>query len=273
MDSWFYVSVVGFVLSALLWPYFLHRYRKASPVPLAEEASGLSEPERMEPARVLEPRPVHVVEAKLVESSQKLESVRQPASAPAPSGEAQTKADAVSTGVKRLTPVAVSPKPAQELRTGQTLTGGISPAVVYLQSMKSQLDRLEKDMRSLQGRVSDSVRRQESMVESILVKLGGAPPPGADRPGPEEPPLERSPGDAPSAGSANPGPGSGADAEPPPSPSGPEPEAVVQASPAAVFPDATIRLPPPVPVTGGEATPAPAAEEDHSERRGPVWPV
>ncbi|MBI4678527.1 MAG: hypothetical protein HY748_13190 [Elusimicrobia bacterium] len=161
-DIYFYISAFGFAASCALFGFFLRQYRlavqaadehEADPAELPQlvplTAKPPAEPEVALPVAKPEPEPrVKPVRVSAV-SDDASAAARLPSAAPAPSAQAPAAASAV--------------RPKSET----TLPGGISPAIVYLQSVKSQLEILEKEVANLKGLAS----KQSSQEELILKKL------------------------------------------------------------------------------------------------------
>ena len=200
-----------------------------------------------------------------------------------------------------------APKPAAST-TGPTTTGGINPAVAYLQNLKNHLEHLEEEVNTLKGQLSNFAGKNESQFSALLERLGelkvelptAGPRVGAA--GPEQgrgvvPPVETSPAPAPAAAapeierapsfdSARP-----ADVVPLPKRAvtqrpAPQRELVAEPEPQAVaeaLPEAATAEPAPVAAAepasdAPESSPSqPSIEIEPADagkpRRGPVWPV
>ncbi|MBI3550745.1 MAG: hypothetical protein HY078_17045 [Elusimicrobia bacterium] len=238
-----YLSGAGFLLSLVLWPYLWIKYRRAGTVPPPAIVSEPVRPIQSAPRPSIEPQPVTV--APKQSSSPELSAVT-----PTPTG-----------GVKRFEQVEAVSSADKGLKTGATITGGISPAVVYLQSIKNQMEELKKEVDSLRAQVSAVGQKNESQYGAILKHLQYisersvsqaqvAPAPEAARapepvievatPAPvtlESPPAQETP----------------AAAAPAPQAASPTPES-----------DKTVQL---------SLNPVPGQDEPGPKRRGPVWPV
>jgi hypothetical protein len=196
---------------------------------------------------------------------------------------------------------AAAPAPAPAEKRRETTTGGVNPAVVYLQNIKNQLEELHSETRDLAKRVEAITGRDEALIERLSelaqavadLKANAPAIAPAEAPAPKrakkaetapaaepvakievaiiEPPAPAAAPVTPPILSVEPTTVSGvpeAFAEPKP-----EPAAKKEASP-----DETVRIDPKaaaeVPLVPSELF-TPAAEEPESEkpRRGPVWPV
>lgn len=266
-DTWLlYLSAAGFAASVVLWPYLLLQYRReeapeaAEPEePLAplERPSAKEAPPAPQPFKVTTP-PVEKAPTPVVAKPEASPRKLSPLPSAPPAQEAAT-----------LPPLA---KAAGGLKTGATSPGGISPAVVYLQNVKSQLEHLEKDVIGLKEQVNALVQHSDSRFDAVLKRLGDlreelhAHPsePAADMPPAVEPARESSVEPAP--------------AEAPMTAAEPAtliipPAEEVEAHPAeapseAPAPQPSIDLSPPP-----EETPSKPPDSPPPRRRGPVWPV
>lgn len=251
-DGWFYISSAGLLVSGALFFFLLGQYRAAADAVDVRETPPEAEVE----ARAVPVRPVYVPE--------------EPAPAP--------KLASVSAPAERT-----EPKPAASTSREST-TGGISPAVVYLQNIQTHLYELHGEIRDLGQRVNAITSRDEALIERLgelaqavaEIKAVSAPAVVAEAPAPKR---ARKPEPA-----AAPKPEPVVEAKPEPV-AEPKPEPIVEAKPAPAVeikpepivetkpepvvearktasPDATIRL-----------EPGAAVESDERPRRGPVWPV
>ncbi len=277
-DGWFYISSAGLAVSGVLFFFLLGQYRAAS------EAADAGEPEKE--AETHAPiRPVYIPDEPAAAS---VASHAEPKAEP--KSEAKT---ADYAGPERRKDPATS-------------TGGISPAVVYLQNIKGELANLHEDVRKLAKKVDDELAsvatRDEALIErlaeltrAVEAAKAAVPAPAAEPAAPKkEKAPKKEPAAAPPAPKSEPAPVAAPAAvvedlaglvAPAPAP---EPKVELKApEPApkteAVSPDATIRLElgssMGVPKDSAAQTPAesaPAAEAPAPEekpRRGPVWPV
>ncbi len=257
-DGWFYISAAGLLVSGVLFFFLLGQYRAAA---AAAEDRAPSEAEAG--TGELTVTPVYPA-ARPDAPEQTL------ASAPASEEKPPTPAPAASKEETR------TEAPAERRR--ENTTGGISPAVVYLQNIKSQLEELQASVRGLVGRVDAISSRDEALIERLVdlaqavadIKTS-APAPATEAPAPKR--------------SRRPVP------EPVPEPktepvakAEPEPEPAPAAKAEARDPDKTVRLGPGIilPTPPQESAPEAAApaeaappdpEPDDKPRRGPVWPV
>jgi hypothetical protein len=149
-DGWFYISSAGLLVSGILFFFLLGQYRVASEAADATEAAEASEP----PASIRNPppaaiRPVYIPDeapaARIVSHAETPE--------PKPKAEAE-------------------PAPSERRKDPATSTGGISPAVVYLQNIKVELADLHKDLRSLAKRVDDELAAVSTRDEALIERLG-----------------------------------------------------------------------------------------------------
>jgi hypothetical protein len=263
-DGWFYISSAGLLVSGILFFFLLGQYRVASEAADATEEEHVADKDASASPAI---RPVYVPHE---------ESPAQVASHPLPEPEPKREA---------------APKPEEVVerrRDPATTTGGISPAVVYLQNIKVELADLHKDLRSLAKRVDDELASVSTRDEALIDRLGE---------------LARAVESLKNAAPETPAPKKARKAEKAPETVEPSPESlaeVVLEAPAAAAPapepvpepkteptrvtDETIRMdlsalvapepaarPEPAPEPEAPAAEAPAPEE--KPRRGPVWPV
>ncbi|MDP3541359.1 MAG: hypothetical protein Q8T11_02700 [Elusimicrobiota bacterium] len=279
-DGWFYISSAGLLISGILFFFLLGQYRLASEAADATEEQAADKEAAVPDVAV---RPVYIPDE---EPSAKVVS-----HADAPEPEPKPKVEETPFVERRRDPA--------------TSTGGISPAVVYLQNIKVELADLHKDLRALSKRVDDELSSVSTRDEALIERLGeltraveglkAAAAPAADEEAPKparksrkaekapEPEPEPAPEPAPEVVVAAPKPAEEVAIEvlPPPPVDEPLPE---PAAPAKTFsPDETIRMelgeiiaPPAAaeePVAAEPAQPAEAPAAEEKPRRGPVWPV
>jgi 2-oxoglutarate dehydrogenase E2 component (dihydrolipoamide succinyltransferase) len=221
-DGWFLISAAGLVVSGGMFFMLLGQYRSA-----ADAADG-REPDA-EPAPATEPQSPVV---RPVWTAPQAAAAPKIASVPPPKTEEFPHPDAA---------------PAHKT---ESTTGGISPAVVYLQNIKMQLEELHGDTRRLAQRVDQITARDEALIErlgEIVQAVSELKAAG----------LSAAPAPAPSAAAVEtaPAPKRAKKAEPAPEPA-PAPEPVVSAEkPAALV------IEPPT------ASGVPGAKKDKSEKK------
>jgi hypothetical protein len=157
------------------------------------------------------------------------------------------------------------PKPAfSKTNPNSTTTGGLSPAIVYLQNLKLQIEHFEKEIHQLQSQVVGFVQKHDKQYDDLLARMGNiqedihrrvhthaeAPaevPKPAPKPQPQpQPQLQPQP-------------------QPQPEPA---PKAVMKIEPSA---PAAVHAPSPV-----QTMPLETADEDDILKptgKDPVWPV
>ena len=136
-DGWFYISSAGFLVSGVLFFFLLGQYRAAS---AAADATESDTPEiavsAVHPVYVHEEEPVHAPVASIA-------PIIKPAETKAP-----------------------------EKDPANTTSSGISPAVVYLQNIKSELAELHQEMRDLAKRVDIGLGGTSTRDEALIERLG-----------------------------------------------------------------------------------------------------
>ena len=271
-DGWFYISSAGLLVSGILFFFLLGQYRVAS------EAADVSEGEQGADKETIAShapiRPVYIPDDEAPAARVASHAAPEPVKADPNAGK-----DTVNT------------------------TGGISPAVVYLQNIKGELADLHGDLRALAKRVDDELSAVSARDEALIERLSeltraveGMKAAAPETPAPKKARKEKAPEAEPPAVI----PPLEADAvvlapapEPEPAPApepAPEPaaESVTEQVPEPKTEpvrsaDETIRMElgalvaqtPAEPEKAAEE-PAPAAKEPPPEektRRGPVWPV
>lgn len=279
-DPWLLVSSVGFVASLALWFALLKKFRqsgqlaadmaaeaaivadKIEPIPVKTEAmatstvSSIKEPPSDATIKVAPPLPAAEPTLKMIAPVQR---EPEPLPKPAPQSEspaaqpsaeplpAPVPAPAPASEPSPAKPVLPSAAPVPNLRSGQTLTGGISPAVVYLQNLKEQLEGLRKEVQSVKTQMTGISQKSESQFGEILRRLDdmrGGIPASASPP-------------APAAASVAPS---------------PAPVVIAPAPAAYAPPDLGLQAPSGAPAGGESATQAQAASAPEP-RKGPVWPT
>ncbi|MDX6768533.1 MAG: hypothetical protein SF051_03310, partial [Elusimicrobiota bacterium] len=138
-DGWFYISSAGLLVSGALFFFLLGQYRAAV---AADDASGEEAVAEVPTPATVPVRPVFVPD------EPEAAPVRSAAPAPAPSP-------------------AAAPAEKKDSLTGQTVTGGVSPAVVYLQNLKVQLEEMGGELKSLAKRVNAISDRDEALIERL----------------------------------------------------------------------------------------------------------
>jgi hypothetical protein len=266
-DGWFYISSAGLLVSGILFFFLLGQYRVASEAADVTDGEQGAEKEAHAPIR-----PVYIPEKDEVPAKVASHPLPEPA---ATVPEPKQKADAEFAGPER--------------RRDPNTTGGISPAVVYLQNIKVELAELHKDLRSLAKRVDDELSSVSTRDEALIERLGeltravetlkAAAPDAAPAPKKARK-AEKVPEPQPEVQEVI------VEAAPPAPAPEPAPEIVVIPEPKtepARSADETIRMelgalvaPPQAEPAPQEEAPAPAPTEQPPEdkpRRGPVWPV
>lgn len=153
-DGWFYISALGFLGTLVLFVYFLGQYRAAVEAEEGEEDGGA-------PSAAAEAgEKVYVPKAALADYPEPVPVVK-PAPKPAPA-----RIPAVEAEAEAPAPEPVKKEPEKK-RDPATSSGGLSPAVAYLQNLKLQVDALEKELAQLKGLAA----RQSAQGELILKKL------------------------------------------------------------------------------------------------------
>lgn len=213
-DGWFYISSAGLLVSGALFFFLLGQYRAAADA--ADEAHG-EETAVAEGAAHAPVRPVYIPE-----DSEPAKTVPLPVATASPAAE---KRDAL---------------------TGATLPGGVSPAMTYLQNLKTQLEEMGGELRGLTKKVAAISERDEALIERL-----------AD--------LTRAVEDLKASGSVAAAPAPALVEAPAPKkarkPAEPKPEPVVAAAPVVVEPPAPVPTPPTVELSSPAPEPvqAPAA--------------
>lgn len=214
-DGWFYISAGCFLVSCVLFVFLLGQYRSAveaededMDVDLAGKSAESTPAERvyvpkgLSPAPFPEPAaamPILSAAAAVVPAIVKSVSAPQvPAEKPAPKPAA---APAEAPVIKpAAAPAAATAAPAPAVKKSEaTTTGGLSPAVVYLQNLKTQMDRLDKEITGLKSLAGQHATQNEMILKHLaeladkLDKVSVAPPaaaPTTASAGPAEPEPE-----------------------------------------------------------------------------------
>jgi hypothetical protein len=143
-DFWLIVSLAGLLLSGILFFFLLGQYRSAADAADQPEPEPAAEP----PSPVV--RPLSTPEFTAPKS----------ASIPAP----KTVEAAAPPVADRPAPV---PAQAPQAHKAENATSGVSPAVVYLQNIKLQLEELHGDTRMLAKCVDAITARDEALIERL----------------------------------------------------------------------------------------------------------
>lgn len=235
-DGWFYISSAGLLISGILFFFLLGQYRVASEAADATEEQAAEKEASVPDVAV---RPVYIPDE--APSAKVASHADAPEAKPEPKPEPKPKAEET---------------PIERRRDPATSTGGISPAVVYLQNIKVELADLHKDLRALSKRVDDELSSVSTRDEALIERLGEltraveglkAAAPAADE---ENPKPARKPRKAEKLPEPEP--------EPAPAPEPePAPEVVVAAPKPAE--EVSIEVLPPPPVDEPLPLPEPAA--------------
>ncbi|MCX5794182.1 MAG: hypothetical protein NTY77_01635 [Elusimicrobia bacterium] len=319
-DVWFYISTLGFLGSGALFLYLLGQYRSAveetdeSDTASPSQEAASVEPPPAQPA-VLELTPVPV--ATPIVSWPKTKTKTAPAVAlpvaAAPSAKVEPQPSPTTAKASPVSARGVgAPAPAKGAAPERRAGDGVNPTVAYLQNIRSQMERFDKNIAALKA-LSAQQAAQGQLVLKKLSELaegfktgagreeirpagtggtsdtvGGASDTAGVSPSSAFPAATRSadlaletvPQAAPASQSGALQPAQAA--EPEPASAAPEsvlpipaqePEAEAEPPAAAV-----VEAPPQEPATPEPASPAPEPELEPAvrpfqPRKGPVWPV
>ena len=155
-DAWFYISGGGFLVSCALFVFLLGQYRAAV------EAEGESE-------EVLLPPPAQRIQSqRIVEPEPAPAPAPAPITAPAPKPQPRAVPVAMERPAPERAPVASAQPPQKKAENSTT---GASPAVVYLQNLKTQMEHMDKEISGLIADFNGLKSRQENQNELILKQL------------------------------------------------------------------------------------------------------
>jgi hypothetical protein len=189
-DGWFYISAVGFIGSGALFLYLLGQYRVA--VEDAEESEAVApapaltvKPVVVDPTPAMAPVPiVSQPQAKPVTAASLPTASATPVGSPAP--------DPRKGGL----PAAAAPAQGggytgPDRRRGDlTASGSLSPAVVYLQNIKSQMEKFDKEISALKSLSVQQAAQGELLLKrlsELAENIKTAPAPHAALPAPAQP--------------------------------------------------------------------------------------
>ncbi|MBI4375637.1 MAG: hypothetical protein HY549_04215 [Elusimicrobia bacterium] len=159
-DGWFYISGGGFLISSVLFVFLLNQYRAA----IESEDESVS-PEDIAPM----PKP-EVYIPKPVESPAPAPVAEPPQAAPGhmEMGQAPRNNPPYSAAPKPVElPQVKAAEPPAERRKSETTTGGLSPAVVYLQNLTMQMAYVEKELAGLRSTVSQQAAQSELILQRL----------------------------------------------------------------------------------------------------------
>lgn len=271
-DMWFYISGAGFLVSLALFGFLLGQYRAA--VQAADQGAIEALAPMAAPVKLVEvapaPKPALVQNVSKPSSEKTLLLPPEPKPAPAPA--------------PVPAPVAAAPTAAPAVRKENT-TGALSPAVIYLQNIKIQMDGLDKEVASLKAALSKQGAQNEAILNQILelgskMKAVAASPASAPAAAAEPlaapepvrmPAVEPPPAPAPvDLGFLAP------TSEPPPEAPAPSPAVELTSSqpsesaPGPSMPTLELK---PAPESAAASPQPEAAPQDKPARKGPVWPI
>ncbi len=159
-DGWFYISAGGFLVSCVLFVFLLGQYRAA--VEAEDEdlvADGPALPSS--PAeKIYIPKPV-------AEAPKPISVAPSPQPAPMP---LKSVAAPEAPALKPLIVEAPAPKaaaPAPQPAKKAETTGPLSPALVYMQNLKEQMERLDKDIGSLKSLVGQQAAQNDTILKRL----------------------------------------------------------------------------------------------------------
>ncbi len=153
-DIWVYVGIFGFIGSAVAFPFLLSRYRQAAAVDMHGSDEVLDALEEVDPVAVVE-------ETNPGKSVETVATAEDSPKAEAPKAEHPLK-KAAREGAAEV---------PSSLKTGQTTAGGISPAVVYLQNLKLQMEHFEQEIHSLRSQVVGFAHKHDQEFDILLKKM------------------------------------------------------------------------------------------------------
>jgi len=153
-DGWFYISTAGLLISGVLFFFLLGQYRAASEAADVTEVEQGADKEAVSPSPI---RPVYIPD--------------EPANASIASHSSSVPEPKPETKVPETKPGGEYPGPERR-RDAANTTGGISPAVVYLQNIKGELANLHGDLRALAKRVDDELSAVSTRDEALIERLG-----------------------------------------------------------------------------------------------------
>lgn len=169
-DGWFYISSAGFLISSVLFLFLLGQYRAAVEAADEPQDSLPPKPLSLEPV-VTSIVPLQKTEEKKSDKTLILppEPTRTPVAAAVP---APVVAPAPAPAPAAASPLLAASGPAYsgpDRRRGSesTSSGQISPAVVYLQNIKEQMEKFDKEIGTLKSLTS----QQTAQNDLILRKL------------------------------------------------------------------------------------------------------
>ncbi len=295
-DGWFYISALGFLGSGALFLYLLGQYRSA--VEEADEGDAGSSFLESTSGGSLSAKPVIV---ELIPASVADPIVSQPKAKTMPDvAPVSMTSNATPDGAPMTTNVfsdgrqdggALGCTGPELRRSDLTSSGGISPAVVYLKNIKSQMEKFDKEIAVLKGLSAQQAAQGELVLQRLSeladgLKTGDSPRsalPAAARS--VELALETAPEQAPARESIESTPVKAVE----PMPSAALPDDQKAAAPSVSVPSVQTRVveveADPAAVVVIEAlsqapitmpAPAPSLEpvvEPSQPRKGPVWPV
>lgn len=261
-DVWFYISGAGFVVSMALFVFLLGQYRAAVESSDHHELEPEPQPVKPTPAPVPAPKPIAVVPLTKPAVIEKTLIMPPPAPAPAPIP-VLVAVTAPASEVPPQVPAAAPVKTAAPAaRKAETTTGGLSPAVVYLQNIKSQMDNLDKEMTQIKAAVAKQTTQGESILKRLSEltdqwKAAAAKPEPNSQTIPVMAPVKKAPAPISIPTQV------------------PEPEPAAIAPAAQISPDRTVELKINPPPAGLEQLPPQqeTATEPKPARKGPVWPI
>lgn len=163
-DIWFYAYGAGLVVGIGLFVFLRGKFNAAVAGPDSSDLAAEFE-KRMRAAGI-EPEPVKVSAEKKDEAGLKV-SVPE-AAKPVPPAEAARPVSAPPAAA--ASPAEKKPEPAG--LTGKTMIGGVSPAIVYLQNLKMQIEHFEKEIQQLRGDVSGFMQKHDTQYSTLLKRLG-----------------------------------------------------------------------------------------------------
>lgn len=180
-DGWFYVCALGFAASLALFVYFLGQYRAAVEAEEGDEEAALA------PAAMPAPgEKVYVPKAaagSYPEPVAVIKPAAKPESAPMP---------VVGAAPKEAAPASPAPFAGPDRRRETaTSSGGLSPAVVFIQNLKLQVDAMEKELAQLKA-LSVQQAAQGELILRKLAELAARPAAAqpAAEPKPEPQPVD-----------------------------------------------------------------------------------
>lgn len=178
-DGWFYISALGLMVSCALFLYLLGQYRAAVEESESDEDMALPALSVIAPAGVRSAPPASAAPSVAPMVTPLVTPLAAPGLAPEERTATLPPLQSAARPAAVPAPAAVPPAAPEKRRSELTSSGGLSPAVAYLQNIKAQMEKFDKEIAALRSLAAQQSAQGETVLSRLAelaesVKLAGA---------------------------------------------------------------------------------------------------